>query len=592
MFRQQIRLSLFAVLAAFTLALTGCGGGGGGGNGDGGMMPEEPDPQMVCEDAGGRYNADGSCTSADQLAEEKALSDAQGAAMAAANAAKTASDNAAGAVAGIEAIKEYDETSYGVAKAQAAAAMTAYMQAKAASDMAQSATTSADAEKYRDLAMLRQGDAEAAETAAMTAAGMVTAAKKDADDTAAENAARAAVTKAAGTKLTAMNAEAGQGPGQTPANPDAGLGGSARTDTTRTDGDTSNDVYMLAISRDRAGTTVKVTDPDQNNRADPKFVDQMAGLDSGRSMFVRTQDADADGNVEEEVVVVGTDIRAPRVRPFGRVHSLNARDLDPNTDADGDGVNNDDYTAIFIGTTDTPGTAPADAPSAAILMLVKSAAFPLTGDAVLSFDSNTDGTVVDEADEVGGYYNGALGTYRCNAASGTDCTVTVGPSTADPTKRAITAMSTGWIFTPNAGVTVDVPDTSYLHYGFWLKKTTDEDGAVTYNEVETFAGASIDASGDVSAVQGTAVLRGRSGRRLRPPRPERGRWQCRVVHLRPLQGGRKPDGYLRADSIRSERQFHPAEHAQLYLRHHQQLRPVRWRDAGLVRNLGQGGGQH
>ena len=70
MFRQQIRLSLFAVLAAFTLALTGCGGGGGG-NGDDGMMPEPPDPQMVCEDAGGRYNQDGTCTSAADLMAER-----------------------------------------------------------------------------------------------------------------------------------------------------------------------------------------------------------------------------------------------------------------------------------------------------------------------------------------------------------------------------------------------------------------------------------------------------------------------------------------------------------------------------------------
>ena len=36
--------------------------------------------------------------------------------------------------------------------------------------------------------------------------------------------------------------------------------------------------------------------------------------------------------------------------------------------------------------------------------------------------------------------------------------------------------------------------TDYLHYGVWLKKTTDEDGVVTYNEVETFAGSSLDPS--------------------------------------------------------------------------------------------------
>ncbi len=48
-------------------------------------------------------------------------------------------------------------------------------------------------------------------------------------------------------------------------------------------------------------------------------------------------------------------------------------------------------------------------------------------------------------------------------------------------------------------------DADYLHYGFWLKRTTDKDGAVTYNEVETFAGSSVAASGDVSAVTGSAT---------------------------------------------------------------------------------------
>ena len=35
------------------------------------------------------------------------------------------------------------------------------------------------------------------------------------------------------------------------------------------------------------------------------------------------------------------------------------------------------------------------------------------------------------------------------------------------------------------------PGADHLHYGFWLKRTTDADGATTYNEVETFAGSSV-----------------------------------------------------------------------------------------------------
>ena len=70
--------------------------------------------------------------------------------------------------------------------------------------------------------------------------------------------------------------------------------------------------------------------------------------------------------------------------------------------------------------------------------------------------------------ETAGTYNGAPGTYKCNALDGgTDCTVTL------DAKGAITGMTDGWIFTPDAGATSDVADANYLHYGFWLKKTTD-----------------------------------------------------------------------------------------------------------------------
>ncbi len=70
MFRDKSisKLYAFALAAVFALTLAGCGGGGGSA-----QMPEPgpmPDPQMECEDAGGRYNADGTCTSAEELVME------------------------------------------------------------------------------------------------------------------------------------------------------------------------------------------------------------------------------------------------------------------------------------------------------------------------------------------------------------------------------------------------------------------------------------------------------------------------------------------------------------------------------------------
>ena len=332
---------------------------------------------------------------------------------------------------------------------------------------------------------------ERALTAAKTSRTAAIAAKKEEQ----RKIAAAAVTKEAGTKLKAMNAEAD--PARTA---DEGLGGHANDAA-------DNVAYALAISRDRTSTEVKVTDPALNNKADPKFVDQMAGLDSGRFMLVRTKAADDDGNVEEEVVVVGTDIKGPRAVAFAKVagQALNARDLDPGTDADGDGNVANDFTALTL----VAGTDDVNLPK------IKSASFPTTGDATtltFAFDSDTT-TTVDEAAEFAGTYNGAMGTYRCDADAA-ECTVTMAEDPEDATKRIITAISAGWIFTPNAGVTSDVPDASYLHYGFWLKKTTDEDGVLTYNEVETFAGAStgLPASGGLATagaeVRGTASYDG------------------------------------------------------------------------------------
>ena len=137
----------FMLAAAFALTLAGCGGGGGTATApepDPPAMPD-PTPQEMCEADGGRYNADGSCSSAAEVAEEMALSGAQSAAAAAASAAMAAVGGAVDPVAAANA--------YGYAS-MAAEANTA----------AQAATTSADA-------MGHQMAAETARDNAMEAAG-------------------------------------------------------------------------------------------------------------------------------------------------------------------------------------------------------------------------------------------------------------------------------------------------------------------------------------------------------------------------------------------------------------------------------------
>ena len=122
-------------------------------------------------------------------------------------------------------------------------------------------------------------------------------------------------------------------------------------------------------------------------------------------------------------------------------------------------------------------------------------------------EDNDDTPDMDEtvaAFETDATFDGAPGTLKCAAAAGTaGCTVTLD---AD---GEITGFGDDWEFTPADGATVDVDDADYLHYGFWLMRTTDADGATTYNEVQTFAGSSLDEpSGSVENVEGSATYEG------------------------------------------------------------------------------------
>ncbi len=426
------RLYAFVLAAVFAVALAGCGGGGSAGNGDGDAMTT-PEP-----------------TEAQKLAAAKT------AAMRAYEAAKTA-------LAAVMDDASHDMDSYGKAE-------EALGEAKAANAVAQAATTSAAAEDA-------QAIVEAARDNVVTYAGMVTAAATKA----AQRVGQEAKNKEAGTKETAIAAEADQAT-------DAGLGGDAGLGADGVPGG-GDDTYSLSISRDRTGTKVTVTVEGATDADDEKFMQAM-DLGGGLTMHTRVMEADDDGDVMEEVVMVRTDIEAPTATAFAMVEgqALNARDLDDDVDADGDGNPGNDFTALAI--------------AAGNLPKIMSPAFAAaTGDTVThTFDSDDPATDEDEADERAGTYNGAMGTYRCDG--GVDCTVTLDGD------GEVTAIGAGWVFTPDEGATSDVPDADHLHYGFWLKKTTDEDGVLTYNEVETFAGSSVAASGDVSDVSGSATYEG------------------------------------------------------------------------------------
>ena len=478
MFRDKLtsKLYAFALAAVFALTLAGCGGGGGSA-----AVEEEPPPmptdQEVCEDAGGRYNADGSCTSAADLVTEQIMA-AQGRANTAATNARADADAAA----------EVDHQADAGVAAAVAAANAAAAAAEAANMAAQSATDLAAASALAAQAEAAAGHAATALANAMTAA---TAAQMAMDYAAA----KAATTKSAVTKATAIAAEGAQ-------TTDAGLGGSIVVTNSLTGN--AEGAYNLDIERDRMASTVTVTVEGATDADDEDFVVAMDFMD-GRTMHTRTHDADDDGNVVEEVVIIGTDIEAPRAVAFDKfqVVAADGSVTTPqmlNARGDGEAVDTDN---------------PADALNIAAgnLGMVKAAAFTApagtTETTVLTFQhevEDTAGTPADEsrdAAEIAGTFNGSMGTYRCVAESA-NCSVTV------DTKGVVSAVSNAndWAFIPATGATTDQPDYDYYHYGFWLQKTTDKDGAVTYNEVETFAGSSMNTTADVSSVTGSATYDG------------------------------------------------------------------------------------
>ena len=274
-------------------------------------------------------------------------------------------------------------------------------------------------------------------------------------------AALVAGTKEAETKRTAIGTEAGQ-----IATDDAGLGGTGAMASTA-------DVragYNLAIKHGDTSITVQGETEDD----DVKFM-QAADLGNGRTMHVRTMDADDDGNVITEVVIVSTDIDEPVAMAFAMVHNLT---VNPET-AEGD-----DFQSVTI--VDANQAMIATDGITAVSSIVRAAMVDDDGDeTVAAFE--TDAT-----------FDGAPGTLKC--AGDNNCMVTLGADGFD--------FGLGWEFTPADGATVDVVDTDYLHYGFWLQKTADEDGVLTYDEVQTFAGSPVAVSGGVDMVTGSATYNG------------------------------------------------------------------------------------
>ena len=190
MFREKSisKLYAFALAAVFALTLAGCGGGGGTAT----TPPDDtpmPTPQETCEGAGGRWNADETCTSAADLeaermaAQRSAISTAIGAATTAVNAvdddstdaevtaADTALANARSAIAaGDDLSDEEKAANTGTVNALATLLTSAKTSRTAAMAAAQTAADAANAKLGKDLYAALAGNATADTTALDNAA--------------------------------------------------------------------------------------------------------------------------------------------------------------------------------------------------------------------------------------------------------------------------------------------------------------------------------------------------------------------------------------------------------------------------------------
>ena len=379
MFQHQIRLSLLAVLAGCMLALSGCGGSST-------TTPETPDPSAMMECPEGQVGTYPDCMDPPTPAERIAA--AQGRADTAATDARADADAA-------EMLDHQDNADVAAQVALAEAAASAAETLKATADDATDP----------DVAEALATQAESARGSASTALGHARTASTTAEADAVEAARIAALTKKALTKEMAIGDEA-----EVAAADDDGLGGSGVTATDNDEG-----AYNLDIDGD--GTTVTVTVEGATDAADEDFMLAMDFMD-GRTMHTREHDADDDGNVVEEVVIVAEDRDPPEAVEFAKFEVVAAdgttttpQELDQNIDTTNDMPDAVTYEALGI--------------VDANLGMVKADAFAApagtTETTLLTFqhavEDNANTADEDEsiaAAEIMGTFNGAMGTYKCN----------------------------------------------------------------------------------------------------------------------------------------------------------------------------------
>ena len=197
--------------------------------------------------------------------------------------------------------------------------------------------------------------------------------------------------------------------------------------------------------------------------------------------FMRSGD-----KIPTEYVTVYTDIETPTPTKFTSVYSFNA-----NPDPD----DNDELRSLFL--------------NDANLSMAMSTEFPSTPKTTREFPVDDEGTPNENEGAVMGTFDGAPGTFECINNNG--CSIET-----DDNGALETVNGTTWRFTPDKGAMVNVADGDYLHFGYWLESTENDDGTSSY-KFQAFSGGSMAFDGGISNgaaveyVHGTAEYSGSAG---------------------------------------------------------------------------------
>ena len=120
--------------------------------------------------------------------------------------------------------------------------------------------------------------------------------------------------------------------------------------------------------------------------------------------------------------------------------------------------------------------------------------FPTTPNTMTNISMNVAGM------GLGGKFDGADGEYWCDTVGG--CVVS---TDADGNLSGVTG---DLYFTPDGGVTVDVPNPDYIYFGYWLEESEDGNGDPAFEIAGVYGGPAPSNDSDVVNLEGEATYEG------------------------------------------------------------------------------------